>query len=88
MKYKNQSHSRLLVDGLDTFSEILSCIEKAQKTIRMNVFMWRNDASGRRILSALSAKIQKCPHIKIYIRKDNFGARVYNLQKLISFGKI
>ena len=46
MKYADFT---LLVDGKNAFPEILSCIESAQKSLVINMFIWRDDAIGNRL---------------------------------------
>ena len=79
--------SKLIVDGSDAKKEILLSIHEAKDTIRIRMYMWRDDSAGNMILRALCHKAKLFPSIQIYIEKDAFGSMVYNLQKIISFGK-
>ncbi|MFH0776327.1 MAG: phosphatidylserine/phosphatidylglycerophosphate/cardiolipin synthase family protein [Patescibacteria group bacterium] len=88
MKEFSGGQARLIVDGDSALSEILNAIKRAKKTIRMRVYMWRDDEVGRLVLAALQRKIKTSPTIKIFIEKDAFGSRVYNLQKIISWGRM
>jgi cardiolipin synthase A/B len=88
MDYKNQSNVRLIIDGEEALAEILRAIHEAEESIRIRAFMWRDDRLGRMILHALEQKIETYPDIQIDIRKDAFGTRVYNMQKIITFGKM
>ncbi len=88
MDYRNLSTARLIIDGADALSEILRALHEAETSIHIRAFMWRDDTLGRKLIEALLQKIETYPDIEIEIRKDAFGSHVYNLQKLISFGKI
>lgn len=88
MDYKNPSNVRLIIDGEEALAEILRAIHEAEESIRIRAFMWRDDRLGRMILRALEQKIETYPDIQIDIRKDAFGTRVYNTQKIITFGKM
>ncbi len=88
MEYQNLSTVRLIIDGADALAEILRALHEAEKSIHIRAFMWRDDTLGRMLTEALLQKIETYPDIEIDIRKDAFGSRVYNLQKLLSFGKI
>lgn len=63
-------------------------IHEAQHTIRIRMYMWRDDTAGNMILGALQQKIRVYPNIQIFIEKDAFGSMVYNLQNVISFGRV
>ncbi|MCK9272706.1 phosphatidylserine/phosphatidylglycerophosphate/cardiolipin synthase family protein [Candidatus Gracilibacteria bacterium] len=80
--------TKLIIDGENATSEIINCIKEAKKTIRIRMFMWRDDNSGRKILDILEEKLKSNPEIKVFIEKDSFGSLVYNFQKWISFGKL
>ncbi|MDD2487703.1 MAG: phosphatidylserine/phosphatidylglycerophosphate/cardiolipin synthase family protein [Candidatus Gracilibacteria bacterium] len=80
--------TKLIVDGEKARNAILSCIKDAKKTIRLRVFMWRDDESGRLILDALQKKMDSDQDIRVYIEKDIFGGKVYDFQKYLSIGKV
>lgn len=88
MKYRGKHKTSLIVDWENAINEIIDCIFKAEKTIRIRMFMWRDDLSGRKILSALEDKIKSNPKIKIFIEKDSFWSFVYNVQKWITLWKL
>lgn len=87
MNFKEEK-TKLIIDWEDALSEILTCIKNARKTIRFRVYMWRDDESWRKVLEALQEKIKACSEMKIYIEKDVFWWRVYNLQKYFSIWKV
>lgn len=78
----------LIIDGEQARQEILMSIHEAQHTIRIRMYMWRDDSAGNMILTALIQKIRLFPNIEVFIEKDAFGSLVYNLQKWISWGKV
>lgn len=88
MEYRNPSTARLIIDGADALSEILRAIHEAENSIHIRAFMWRDDTVGRMLIEALLQKIEVYPDIEIDIRKDAFGTRVYNTQKIFTFGKM
>lgn len=88
MEYRNPSTARLIIDGADALSEILRAIHEAENSIHIRAFMWRDDTVGRMLIEALLQKIEIYPDIDIDIRKDAFGTRVYNTQKILTFGKM
>ena len=88
-KPKTHPHeSMLIIDGEQARQEILMSIHEAQHTIRIRMYMWRDDSAGNMILTALIQKIRLFPNIEVFIEKDAFGSLVYNLQKWISWGKV
>lgn len=85
---KNHFRARLIVDGVNALQAILSCIQQARYSIRIRMFMWRDDEAGRTILYALEKKIRETPSISIHIEKDAFGSKIYNIQKWWSWGRL
>jgi len=51
---------------------VLSIIENAQETIRMSTYMFRDDATGKEVLSALVDAAQRGVFVQLMI--DNFGS--------------
>ena len=84
----HQDESTLIIDGEQARQEILMSIHEAQHTIRIRMYMWRDDSAGNMILTALIQKIRTYPNIEVFIEKDAFGSLVYNLQKWISLGRV
>ncbi len=62
----------LLIDGKEAFPEILSCIQKAKKTIEINMFIWRDDHIGNAIAKAILDAA--CRNVKIFLSIDRVGA--------------
>lgn len=61
----------LLVDGKEAFPEIINCIKNAKESIKINMFIWRDDnignLMGQSILDAANRGV------KIYISIDRYG---------------
>ena len=78
---------RLLIDGQEALEAIETCIRQAKWSIRIRMFMWKDDRKGRYLLALLQQKIKTTPSIKIIIEKDAFGSRVYNMMRWFSLGR-
>ena len=63
---------KLLTDGKEAFPEIIRCIRKAEKTILIHMFIWRNDRIGRRIAREVLAAADR--GVKVLIEKDLYGS--------------
>ena len=61
----------LLVDGKAAFPEILRCIAAAQRSVRVNMFIWRDDAIGNRIAAALLEAADR--GVQVDISVDRYG---------------
>jgi cardiolipin synthase len=62
-----------LLEGGDTsFLEITHCIQRSQKSILINMFIWRDDQIGNRIAQELVKAADR--NVKITIYKDKNGA--------------
>lgn len=61
----------LLIDGKNAFPEILRCMEQAKKSIRINMFIWRDDAIGNRIAAAVLAAADR--GVEVDISVDRYG---------------
>lgn len=70
MKPADNRKPQLIIDGENAMNEILQCIREAQHTIRIRIYMWRDDTAGKTILAELREKIVSVPNIKIFIEKD------------------
>ncbi|EKE29915.1 MAG: hypothetical protein ACD_2C00073G0003 [uncultured bacterium (gcode 4)] len=88
MQSEQQNKVELIVDWENALKVILKSIEESQHTIKIRMYMWRDDESWRKILNALSQKIIDKPDIRIFIEKDAFWTKVYNLQKYISMWRM
>ena len=61
----------LLTDGKEAFSEILRCIENAEKSIEINMFIWRGDNIGKAIAQAVLNAAER--GVKVFISVDRYG---------------
>ena len=62
---------KLLIDGREAFPEIIRRIRGAQKSISVNMFIWRDDEIGNLIASELFYAARR--GVKIDITKDRYG---------------
>ena len=63
--------STLLVDGAAAFEEILHCIDAAQSSVLINMFIWREDAIGIRLAGAVLRAAER--GVKVSISVDRVG---------------
>lgn len=61
----------LLVDGKESFSEILRCIGNAKKSVYINMFIWRDDNIGNAIARAVLEAAQR--GVQVEISADRYG---------------
>ena len=61
----------LLTDGKEAFPEILRCIAAAQRTIRINMFIWRDDEIGNRVAAAILAAAERGVQVELSV--DRYG---------------
>lgn len=62
----------LLVDGKNAFNEIIECIRNSKKSIYINMFIFRDDEIGKKIIQELLIKANE--GVKVYISVDRFAA--------------
>lgn len=68
---RDLSQFELLVDGKEAFHEILDAIDGARFSIFVQIFIWKDDAIGRRIVSGLKSAADR--GVKVTVRKDVLG---------------
>ena len=61
----------LLVNGVHAFPEIIRCIESAEKSVEINMFIWRDDEIGNRMARAVLTAADR--GAKVYISIDRYG---------------
>lgn len=61
----------LLIDGKNAFPVILNFINNAKKSIKINMFIWRDDDIGNKIANAVLEAANR--GVKIEISKDRYG---------------
>lgn len=64
-------HLRLLSNGQEAFDEIRSAIRSANSSIEIQMFVWRNDKTGREFVDLLLEKAKQ--GVQIRISKDAIG---------------
>ena len=69
--FPDDKEIQLLCDGTEAFPEILSCIRNAEKSIFINMFIWRNDEIGKAIARELITAANR--GVSITIQKDRYG---------------
>ena len=65
------SDFKLLVDGKNAFEEIIECIRKSNKSIDVNMFIWRNDNIGNILAKELYEAASR--GVKVNISIDRYG---------------
>jgi cardiolipin synthase len=68
---RDLSQLELLVDGEAAFDEILKAIHGARSSIFVQIFIWKDDTMGRRIVDGLKAAADQ--GVKVMVRKDVLG---------------
>jgi len=61
----------LLIDGREAFPEILRQVEQARETIRVNMFIWRDDQIGRTLAEALLRAARR--GVQVSLSLDRYG---------------
>jgi len=62
---------RLMIDGESAFAEVLSTIEKAQDTIYVQTFIWKDDKIGKLVAEKLKEAADR--GVSVTIHKDVLG---------------
>lgn len=57
----------LMTNGAAAFAEILQCIQKAQHSIEINMFIWRDDAIGNEMARAVLAAADRGVQVRISV---------------------
>lgn len=61
----------LLVDGKNAFPEIIRCIEQAEKSVYVNMFIWRDDGIGQRMAQAVLTAADR--GAQVFLSIDRYG---------------
>ena len=67
-KYEN---FQLLIDGKNAFPEILRCIQNAKQTLKINMFIWRDDNIGNQLGQAVLDAAER--GVQVEISADRYG---------------
>jgi len=62
---------QLLTGGADAFGEILRCCAAARRSIRINMFIWRDDGIGNALARSVLEAADR--GVKVSVTKDRFG---------------
>lgn len=62
---------KLLENGTAAFPEIINCIRDAEKTIDVNMFIWRNDDIGNLLVRELLEAARR--GVSVTVSKDRYG---------------
>ena len=71
-RVETQETFQLLVGGKEAFPKIIKCIREAKKSIRIRMFIWRDDQIGNRLAAELLAAADR--GVQITIVKDRYGS--------------
>lgn len=61
----------LLVDGKNAFPEIIRTIDEAEHSVKINMFIWRDDTIGNRLAAAVLQAAKR--GVKVEISVDRYG---------------
>lgn len=67
-----QKKFTLLESGKEFFGDFFEALDGAQETVLIKQFLWRNDATGRKVAERLLACLER--GVKVFIVKDRMGA--------------
>lgn len=73
---------KLLVCGKVAFPEIINCINYAQNSIYINMFIWRNDNIGNALVQAVLQAADR--GVKVTISKDRYGVVLESCEESMS----
>lgn len=65
---------KVIGTGAEAFSTLKNCIKEAKESIRINVFIWRDDWHGRQLASEILAAANR--GVKIHLSIDQAGAKL------------
>ena len=75
-KYQNFT---LLIDGKNAFPVILSAVEKAEKSLEINMFIWRDDEIGNRLAQAVLSAAER--GVKVLLSVDKYGSVLEHVEE-------
>jgi phosphatidylserine/phosphatidylglycerophosphate/cardiolipin synthase-like enzyme len=65
--YENHRNLRLLIDGQESFKRITQQIRQAEKSVHINMFIWRDDKIGNHVGRELLAAADRGVDVSISI---------------------
>jgi len=69
----------LLIDGKNAFPVILDAVENAEKSVEINMFIWRDDEIGNRLAQAVLKSADR--GVKATISVDKYGSVLEHLEE-------
>lgn len=85
--YRTDNQVELFFDGKKLFDEILDCLKKAEKSINIQFYIFKDDEIGSKILNILKEKAES--GVEVRLLYDSVGSRSLtkkNLKLLIEAG--
>lgn len=77
--------AELLVDGAEFFAAIEAAIGRATREVRVQMYIWRDDRTGRRLVELLAAKARQGVRVNVLV--DAIGTGAFRLRtRLTSAG--
>lgn len=74
--------AELLVDGGDFFAALEAAIASARTEVRVQIYIWRDDATGRRLAEVLAAKARG--GVRVHVLVDAVGTGAFRLRKRLT----
>ncbi len=68
----NSEYIELVHSGEDYFARLIEIIEKAEKEIHLQTYIFENDETGNRIAACLKEAVQR--KVKVYVLLDAYGS--------------
>lgn len=78
--YRDDNEIELFFDGKELFNEILDSLEKAEKSINIQFYIFKNDEIGSKVLKILSEKAKS--GVEVRLLYDSVGSRSLTRKKL------
>ena len=75
-QYTSRNRISLVHSGEDYFSLLLSLIEKAKLTIHLQIYIYENDETGRKVADALKAAAKR--NVSVYLHVDGYASQRIN----------
>lgn len=80
--YRKDVETKVFFDGKELFDDILESLKKAQKSINIEFYIFKNDDIGSKILDILKEKAKA--GVEVRLLYDSVGSRTTNRKKLQS----
>ena len=73
--YSRGNHVSLLASGAEFFPALLAAIDAARSEVRLETYIYEDDATGRRVAAALMRAAQR--GVKVHVVVDGFGSPAF-----------